>query len=52
MRVERTGDFRNMFLRYDIHCAYVPFDSPVGARLLAAGWIPLYRDAHWAVLAN
>jgi hypothetical protein len=52
VRVEMTGDFENVFQRYDIHCAYVPADSVVGGRLLRAGWTPLFRDARWAVLAN
>lgn len=52
VRIERTGDFENVFQRYDIHCAYVPADSLVSVRLLRAGWTPLYRDARWAVLAD
>ena len=52
VRVESTGDFENVFRRYDIHCAYVPADSLVSVRLLRAGWTPLFRDARWAVLAD
>jgi hypothetical protein len=52
VRVEMTGDFENVFQRYDIHCAYVPADSVVSVRLVRAGWVPLFRDAHWAVLAD
>jgi hypothetical protein len=52
VRVEHTGDFESVFQRYDIHCAYLPADSLVSMRLLQAGWTPLFRDAHWAVLAD
>ena len=52
VRVESTGDFEHVFQRYDIHCAYVPADSLVSVRLLRAGWITLFRDARWAVLAD
>ena len=51
VRVETTGDFAATFRRYDIRCAYMPAPSLVTARLVQAGWKPLYRDARWAVLA-
>jgi hypothetical protein len=50
VRVETTGDFAATFRRYDIRCAYTPAASLVTARLVEAGWKPLYRDARWAVL--
>jgi hypothetical protein len=50
--VESSGDFEHLFQRYDIHCAYVPADSLVSARLSRAGWRTLFRDARWAVLAD
>jgi hypothetical protein len=52
VRVEATGDFKDVFQRYDIHCAYVPADSLVSGRLVQAGWTTLFRDAHWTVLAD
>jgi hypothetical protein len=52
VRVEATGDFAATFRRYDIRCAYVPATSLVTARLVQAGWKPLYRDQQWAVLAD
>jgi len=52
VRVETTGDFQDVFRRYDIHCAYVPADSLVSVRLVNAGWTALFRDAHWAVLTD
>jgi hypothetical protein len=50
VRVETTGDFGDTFRRYDIGCTYTPAESIVTAKLLGAGWTPLYRDARWAVL--
>lgn len=52
VRVESTGDFEQLFRRYDIRCAYLPADSPVSVRLARAGWKTLFRDARWAVLAD
>jgi len=51
VRAETTGDYRPLFERYDVGCAYVPSDALVTRRLIDAGWTPLYRDARWAVLA-
>jgi len=51
VRAETTGDYRALFERYDVGCAYVPSDALVTRRLIDAGWTPLYRDAHWSVLA-
>jgi len=50
--VETTGDFAPTFTRYGIGCAYVPAESIVAAKLVEAGWKPLYRDSQWAVLAE
>ena len=52
VHVEQTGDFASTFRRYDIGCAYMPAESIVAARLVAAGWKPLYKDPQWAVLAK
>jgi hypothetical protein len=52
VRVEKTGNFAETFRRYDIGCAYIPADSILTARLLEAGWKPLYRDERWAVLEH
>ena len=52
VRVENSGDFEQLFRRYDVHCAYLPADSLVGDRLARAGWRTLFRDARWAVLAD
>jgi len=50
--VETTGDYAPTFRRYGIGCAYVPSESLVAARLVQAGWLPLYRDAAWMVAAR
>jgi hypothetical protein len=52
VEVESSGDFEPLFRRYDIRCAYVPADSLISVRLAAAGWHTLFRDGHWAVLAD
>jgi hypothetical protein len=52
VHVETTGDFAPTFRRYDIGCAYTPAESIVAAKLVEAGWKPLYRDEQWAVLAR
>jgi hypothetical protein len=52
MRVESSGDFESLFRRYDVRCAYVPAESLLTAGLLRAGWMPLFRDSAWTVLAR
>lgn len=47
-----SGDFRDVFSRHNIHCAYLPTHSPTAAQLATAGWTTLYRDANWVVLRN
>jgi hypothetical protein len=42
------GDFREVFSRHNIHCAYFP----TAAQLATAGWTTLYRDAAWVVLRD
>jgi hypothetical protein len=51
-RVERTGNYEDVFRRYGIGCAFVPADSIVASRLLDAGWRPLYDASPWKVLAR
>jgi hypothetical protein len=45
------SDYREVFARHDIRCAYLPTISPTGAQLTASGWKALYRDQQWVVLA-
>lgn len=47
-----TGDFREVFARHGIHCAYLPVTSPTAAQLTTAGWTTLYRDQAWTVLKD
>jgi hypothetical protein len=47
-----SGDFREVFPRHDIHCAYLPTHSPTAAQLASAGWTTLYRDAEWVVFRD
>ncbi|HKB11000.1 MAG TPA: hypothetical protein VKD69_10110 [Vicinamibacterales bacterium] len=52
-RVERSGDYDDLFRRFRIECAYLPADSIVASRLVTAGWRPLYQeDRQWTVLAR
>ncbi|MEO5897258.1 MAG: hypothetical protein ABIS06_16325 [Vicinamibacterales bacterium] len=43
-------DYKSTFERYRIDCAFLPNLSPVAARLMATGWLPLYQGADWVVL--
>ena len=52
IHVEKTGDYAPTFSRYAIGCAYTPAESIVAARLVEAGWKPLYKDSQWAVLTR
>ena len=45
-------DYRDVFARHNIHCAYLPTMSPTAARLTDAGWTTLYRDRDWVVLRD
>lgn len=45
-------DYRDVFARHNIHCAYLPTISPTAVRLTDAGWTTLYRDRDWVVLRD
>jgi hypothetical protein len=47
-----SGDYRDVFTRYRIRCAYLPAVSPTAGQLATGGWKTLYRDSHWVVLSN
>ena len=51
VQAESTGDYRELFRRFDVGCAFVPADALVTRRLVDDGWTALYRDGRWAVLA-
>ena len=46
------SDYRDVFSRHKIRCAYLPTISPTAAQLATAGWRTLYRDANWVVLRD
>jgi hypothetical protein len=48
----RGGDYKAVFSRYGIHCAYLPTVSPTVPQLSASGWTTLYRDSQWVVLRD
>ena len=51
IRVEVDGaDYRPVFARHDIKCAYLPTISPTATALTASGWMTLYRDDRLVVL--
>ena len=53
LRMETTGsDYKDVFSRHQIHCAYLPTVSPTVAQLSNSGWKTLYRDAQWVVLRD
>jgi hypothetical protein len=47
---ERTGDYRSLFARYQIGCAFEPPDSTLVKRLIADGWTASYAGRDWVVL--
>lgn len=47
-----SGAYPEVFTRFDIHCAYLPTDSPTAGQLTQAGWTVMYRDADWVVFRN
>ena len=53
IRMETHGsDYRPVFARHDIRCAYLPAVSPTASALADAGWTTLYRDSSWVVLRS
>ncbi len=51
IRVEAEGaDYRPVFARHDIKCAYLPTISPTAIALARSGWMTLYRDDRLVVL--
>ncbi len=52
IRRENSGDYKDLFARYGIHCAFLPPTSPTARRLEADGWPAIYRDDRWVVLAT
>ena len=50
LRTEQTGDFDEVFARYNLTCAFLPPESPTARRLLSSGWQATARDRRWLVL--
>jgi hypothetical protein len=46
------GEYRSVFSRHGIHCAFLPAKSPTAKRLSADGWKELYRDRVWVVFRD
>jgi hypothetical protein len=47
---ERSGDYRALFARYAIGCAFVAADSPMARHLAADGWSAVYQGSGWAIM--
>jgi hypothetical protein len=52
VRLEDSGDYQQLFGRFDIHCAVIPHDSRLASRLVMDGWQAVYDDAGWVVLTS
>jgi hypothetical protein len=52
VRVQRTGDHRELFERYGIRAAAMEPGWPLGKRLLADGWRKLHEDEQWLILTR
>lgn len=50
LRHEQSGDYRSVFARYSLTCAFLPPYSPTARNLLAAGWVVGASDSKWLVL--
>ena len=50
LRHEQSGDYRSVFARYSLTCAFLPRYSPTARNLLAAGWAVTASDSTWLVL--
>jgi hypothetical protein len=48
--VDTGAPYRALFERWDLHCAFLPSESKMIARLAADGWSTRFRDDRWAVL--
>jgi hypothetical protein len=47
-----AGAYPAVFSRFNIHCAYLPTESPTATELTQAGWKATYRDSDWVVFEN
>jgi hypothetical protein len=51
IELERSGEFRSMFARYDIGCALTTHDSPLANALMHEGWVATSGEG-WSVFAR
>jgi hypothetical protein len=51
IEVERSGEFRSLFARYDIGCALTTHDSPLAIALAREGWRATSGEG-WSVFAR
>ena len=49
IELERTGNYREMFERFDIACALSPGGSPLAMALERDGWTPTTAGGSWKV---
>jgi hypothetical protein len=52
IELESTGDYQQLFARYDIGCALTPKESTLATRLARDGWRASSGDGSWAVYAK
>jgi hypothetical protein len=50
IRVERSGDYQQLFDQYDIRCVLTPSNSVLSEHLVASGWEEAYKGRAFAVL--
>lgn len=52
IRLEVTGDYKDVFARYDIGCALTVEGSPLAASLERDGWLKSSGEGVWAVFSR
>jgi len=52
IRLEMSGDYREVFSRYHIGCALAADGSPLAARLASDGWQPASTGGTWTVFSR
>ena len=52
IRLEMSGDYRDVFSKYDIGCALAVEGSPLAARLTRDGWQPSSTGSAWMVFSR
>jgi hypothetical protein len=52
IQLERTGQYKPMFARYDIACALTTLESPLAVALARDGWQETSGAGSWAIFAR